>query len=194
MPERPRTSGARPDRPDGALWVHDFGRRRGSQRTDRIARWCAPAMVHGGITPRLFWPGLAGCRPTALDNRAANSARWLNDTKGSVSAVADILNVADRRIPLKNPVSSEQRSAHSISLGKQSSAFVPHVAKIGAGRGISFASFLRFWAVAANKNSSLAPFGPRRRNLTPSRLVADGGLRLGRDGRLASTSAGSSRT
>ena len=29
---------------------------------------------------------------------------------------------------------------------------------------MSFASFLRFWAVAANRNSSLAPLGPRRRN------------------------------
>jgi hypothetical protein len=33
----------------------------------------------------------------------------------------------------------------------------PHAAKIGAGRGMSFASFRRFWAVAANRNSSLAP-------------------------------------
>jgi hypothetical protein len=33
----------------------------------------------------------------------------------------------------------------------------PHVAKTGVGRGMSFASFLRFWAVAANRNSSLAP-------------------------------------
>jgi hypothetical protein len=47
---------------------------------------------------------------------------------------------------------------------KQSRASSPHVAKIGAGEWMSFASFLRFWAVAANRNSSLAPFGPRRRN------------------------------
>jgi hypothetical protein len=29
------------------------------------------------------------------------------------------------------------------------------------GIGISLASFLRFWAVAARRNSSRAPFGPR---------------------------------
>jgi hypothetical protein len=33
----------------------------------------------------------------------------------------------------------------------------PHAAKIGAGKGMSFASFRRFWVVAANRNSSLAP-------------------------------------
>src|SRR5665647_1165833 len=31
------------------------------------------------------------------------------------------------------------------------------------GTGISFASFRRFWAVAARRNSSCAPFGPRSR-------------------------------
>ena len=46
----------------------------------------------------------------------------------------------------------------------QSRASPPHVAKTGAWKGISFASFRRFWAVAANRNSSLAPLGPRRRN------------------------------
>src|SRR5215813_2018250 len=43
----------------------------------------------------------------------------------------------------------------------------PHVAKIGAGRGMSFASFLRFWAVAANRNSSLAPLGPMSKRRYP---------------------------
>jgi hypothetical protein len=46
----------------------------------------------------------------------------------------------------------------------------PHVAKMGAGSGMSFASFRRFWAVAANRNSSLAPFGPRRRNRPSLRM------------------------
>ena len=47
---------------------------------------------------------------------------------------------------------------------RQGRAAPPQAAKTGAGKGMSFASFLRFWAVAANRNSSLAPFGPRRRN------------------------------
>ena len=40
----------------------------------------------------------------------------------------------------------------------------PHTAMIGVDTGISFASFLRFWAVAARRNSSRAPQGPRSRN------------------------------
>ncbi len=46
----------------------------------------------------------------------------------------------------------------------------PHEAKIGAGKGMSFASFRRFWAVAANRNSSLAPLGPRRREQCSLRM------------------------
>lgn len=37
----------------------------------------------------------------------------------------------------------------------------PHAARGGAPTGISFAIFLRFWAVAARRNSSRAPHGPR---------------------------------
>jgi hypothetical protein len=44
---------------------------------------------------------------------------------------------------------------------RQVPGFPPHVAKMGAGSGMSFASFRRFWAVAARRNSSLAPFGRR---------------------------------
>jgi hypothetical protein len=40
----------------------------------------------------------------------------------------------------------------------------------GVGRGISFASFLKFGAVAANRNSSLAPLGPRGRNRSSLRM------------------------
>jgi hypothetical protein len=53
---------------------------------------------------------------------------------------------------------------------EQSWSSGPHVAKIGAGWGMSFASFRRFWAVAAGRNSSLAPFGPRRRNRPSLRM------------------------
>src|SRR6187399_1263901 len=43
----------------------------------------------------------------------------------------------------------------------------------GAGRGdigISLAILRRFWAVAARRNSSLAPFGPRRRRRSSFRM------------------------
>ena len=49
--------------------------------------------------------------------------------------------------------------------GCQRSKAAP-LASQGGGRlreGDELASFLRFWAVAANRNSSLAPLGPRRR-------------------------------
>jgi hypothetical protein len=36
--------------------------------------------------------------------------------------------------------------------------------------GINFASFRRFWAVAARRNSSLAPLGPRRRSRSSRRM------------------------
>src|SRR5689334_13340517 len=40
----------------------------------------------------------------------------------------------------------------------------------GAGVGISFASLRRFWAVAANRNSSRAPVGPRSRSRSSFRM------------------------
>jgi hypothetical protein len=52
----------------------------------------------------------------------------------------------------------------------QSRTSPPHVATTGAGKGMSFASFRRFWAVAANRNSSFAPLGPRRRNRSSPRM------------------------
>ena len=42
---------------------------------------------------------------------------------------------------------------------RRSLAAAPHVANTGVGRAMSLASFLRFWAVAANRNSSLALAG-----------------------------------
>ena len=41
---------------------------------------------------------------------------------------------------------------------------------IGLGTGTSIASFLRFWAVAASRNSSRAPHGPRRRSRSSRRM------------------------
>jgi hypothetical protein len=45
-----------------------------------------------------------------------------------------------------------------------------HAAEVGAGAGISMASLRRFWAVAARRNSSCAPFGPRNRNRSSLRM------------------------
>jgi hypothetical protein len=46
----------------------------------------------------------------------------------------------------------------------------PYAARIGGGAGISLASFLGFWAVAARWNSSRAPQGPRSRNRSSFRM------------------------
>jgi hypothetical protein len=43
-------------------------------------------------------------------------------------------------------------------------------AATSAGRDRNFASLRRFWAVAASRNSSLAPFGPRRRSRPSLRI------------------------
>ena len=59
---------------------------------------------------------------------------------------------------------SRARRARSVA------AASPYAAKIGAGSGMSFASFRRFGAVAANRNSSLAPFGPRKRSRSSLRI------------------------
>jgi hypothetical protein len=41
---------------------------------------------------------------------------------------------------------------------------------------MSFASLLRFWAVAASRNSSRAPLGARRRRGLDQQIVGGGGL------------------
>src|SRR3977135_713161 len=43
-------------------------------------------------------------------------------------------------------------------------------AGLGFGIGTSFASLRRFWAVAARRNSSRAPFGPRKRSRSSLRM------------------------
>ena len=73
-------------------------------------------------------------------------------------------------ILLKNPLFWRQHLGFVALSARQIPGSSPHVAKMGAGSGMSFASFLRFWAVAANRNSSLAPFGPRRRNRPSLRM------------------------
>ena len=75
-----------------------------------------------------------------------------------------------RRILLKNPLFWRQHLGFWALSARQISVSAPHVANIGAGSGMSFASFRRFWAVAAKRNSSLAPLGPRRRNRSSLRM------------------------
>jgi hypothetical protein len=73
-------------------------------------------------------------------------------------------------ILLKNPLLWRRHLGFAALSARQIPGSSPHVAKMGAGSEISFANFRRFWAVAANRNSSLAPFGPRRRNRPSLRM------------------------
>ena len=73
-------------------------------------------------------------------------------------------------ILLKNPLLWRERLGFVVLSARQIPGCSPHVAKMGAGSGMSFANFRRFWAVAANRNSSLAPLGPRRRNRPSLRM------------------------
>jgi len=75
-----------------------------------------------------------------------------------------------RRISLKNPLLRRARWASAAAVSDAKLGSAPHAAKIGAGKGMSFVSFRKFWAVAANRNSSLAPLGPRRRNRSSLRM------------------------
>jgi hypothetical protein len=68
-------------------------------------------------------------------------------------------NVRLTSILLKNSLLWRSAWDFGALSARQIPASAPHVAKIGAGSGMSFANFLRFWAVAANRNSSLAPLG-----------------------------------
>ena len=78
--------------------------------------------------------------------------------------------VIEPLILLKNPLFWRQHLGFVALSARLIPGSSPHVAKIGAGSEVSFANFRRFWAVAANRNSSLAPFGPRRRNRPSLRM------------------------
>ena len=73
-------------------------------------------------------------------------------------------------ILLKNPLFWRQHLGFVAMSARQIPGSSPHVAKMGVGSGMSFASFRRFWAVAASRNSSLAPLGPRKRNRSSRRM------------------------
>ena len=88
----------------------------------------------------------------------------------SATWAASIPNVRFTSILLKNPLLWRPHFGFVALSARQIPASSPHRAKAGAGRGMSFASFRRFWAVAAKRNSSLAPFGPRRRNRPSLRM------------------------
>src|ERR1700722_4106687 len=77
---------------------------------------------------------------------------------------------SNRRILLKNPLFWRQHLGFVAMSARQTPGSSPHVAKMGVGSGMIFASFRRFWAVAASRNSSLAPLGPRQRNRSSRRM------------------------
>ncbi|SDK46249.1 diguanylate cyclase (GGDEF) domain-containing protein [Aliiruegeria lutimaris] len=86
--------------------------------------------------------------------------------RGSTSQrAAGATNGSSPTIPLKNNALQVRKLASKNGV----SAFVHGAFGNAAGAGRSLASFLRFCAVAARRNSSLAPFGPRSRSrLRPS--------------------------
>jgi hypothetical protein len=86
------------------------------------------------------------------------------------TSAAAIRNVRLTSILLKNPLFWRQHLGFVALSARQIPGSSPHVAKMGAGRGMSFANLRRFWAVAAKRNSSLAPLGPRRRNRSSLRM------------------------
>ena len=95
----------------------------------------------GGFTPKYHTTGAIGRGPLNVD--------FVEEPCLKASAMF----VSERRLP-----------------AKQNGTSSPHRAKAGSRKGMSFASFRRFWAVAANRNSSFAPLGPRRRNRPSLRM------------------------
>ena len=104
-----------------------------------------------GFPPRR----LSDAGPSALAPASVSGRRPKPLTKPAVR-FAQIL--------LKTPLFWRQHLGFVAMSARQIPGSPPHVAKMGVRSEMSFASFRRFWAVAANRNSSLAPFGPRRRN------------------------------
>jgi hypothetical protein len=88
--------------------------------------------------PKTLWRSVARC------NRALRTLLWV-----------DSVEEVRKQIGVHRTV---RRRASSIArLGGSHAGF-------GLGIGISFASLRRFWAVAARRNSSRAPLGPRKRS------------------------------
>jgi hypothetical protein len=80
-----------------------------------------------------------------------------------------------RRRPLptyfvENPVFRRARYARAAAISEAKPGLSASRGEDWRREGMSFASFRRFWAVAANRNSSLAPLGPRRRNRSSPRI------------------------
>lgn len=72
-------------------------------------------------------------------------------------------NVRFWRISLK-------KAADEVAASNGRGGSLPPHAVAGVSGGISLASLRRFWAVAARRNSSLAPLGPRRRSRSSFRM------------------------
>src|SRR5580700_7174079 len=60
-------------------------------------------------------------------------------------------DVSNRRILLKNPLFWRQHLGFVAMSARQIPGSSPHVAKMGVGSGMSFASFRRFWAVGGQQ-------------------------------------------
>ena len=108
-------------------------------------------------------PGSHGCCQTSARCATLALHRGRRVTGIRLIATSTLATSYDRftSILLKNPLFWCQHLGFLAMSARQIPGSPPHVAKMGAGSGMSFASFRRFWAVAANRNSSLAPFGPQ---------------------------------
>jgi hypothetical protein len=122
----------------------------------------------------------AGWRPVRC--LVARSSRDIGKPE-STPMVRIFLRARNDRVTsilLKNSLSWRPRLGFVAMSARQIPGSPPHVAKMRAGSGMSFASFRRFWAVAAKRNSSLAPFGPRRRNRPSLRMLQMSEVGVGR--------------
>src|ERR1700722_11932810 len=75
-------------------------------------------------------------------------------------ANATPVSVRCRRILLKTPLFWRQHLGFVAMSARQTPGSSPHVAKMGVGSGMIFASFRRFWAVAAQQELILGSTRP----------------------------------
>jgi hypothetical protein len=117
---------------------------RASQYTPRLGIMRATVSIAPSARPSLRLP--YRCCSSGILRELRNVRKWAIVLKKSASA------------PAGTGLKSRQ-------------AYLPFQAgAICAGIGTSLAILRRFWAVAASRNSSLAPFGPRRRKRSSFRM------------------------
>ena len=112
----------------------------------------------------LTWAAVGAEHPTSPQRRSIWLSRW------TATSTVTIGYVRLTSILLKNPLFWREHLGFVAMSARQTPGSSPHVAKMGVGSGMSFASFRRFWAVAASRKSSLAPLGPRTRNRSSRRM------------------------